>query len=131
VVNVTKGLNAGPYEVMFFMALKEGPAYGYELARRFNKMTRGHLKISYGTIYPFLRRMQKRRLIRSKGVGSSGRIYYELTELGIVRQKAVFDEIMKVRKPWEEKLLGILAMHAAIFGEDRLDVLFEGSRWRA
>jgi len=128
---VTKGLNAGPYEVMFFMALKEGPAYGYELARRFNKMTRGHLKISYGTIYPFLRRMQKRRLIRSKGVGSSGRIYYELTELGIVRQKAVFDEIMKVRKPWEEKLLGILAMHAAIFGEDRLDVLFEGSRWRA
>lgn len=128
---MTKGLNAGPYEVMFFMALKEGPAYGYELARRFNKMTRGHLKISYGTIYPFLRRMQKRRLIRSKGVGSSGRIYYELTELGIVRQKAVFDEIMKVRKPWEEKLLGILAMHAAIFGEDRLDVLFEGSRWRA
>ena len=38
---MAKGFQTGPYEVMFFLALKEGPAYGYELAMRFKKMTQG------------------------------------------------------------------------------------------
>ena len=29
---MAKGFQTGPYEVMFFLALKDGPAYGYELA---------------------------------------------------------------------------------------------------
>ena len=33
-----KELQARPHEVMFFMAMKDGPAYGYELANRFAKI---------------------------------------------------------------------------------------------
>jgi DNA-binding PadR family transcriptional regulator len=105
-----------PYEVMFYMAMKDGPAYGYELAARFRKMTGGHIKVSYGTIYPFLRKMERRGVIRSRKDEKSGRIYYELTRRGVEAEKGVPKRLKECQKDMEEKLLGILSMHAQIFG---------------
>jgi len=105
-----------PYEVMFYMAMKDGPAYGYELAARFRKMTGGHIKVSYGTIYPFLRKMEGRGVIRSRKDEKSGRIYYELTRRGVEAEKGVPKRLKECQKDMEEKLLGILSMHAQIFG---------------
>jgi DNA-binding PadR family transcriptional regulator len=105
-----------PYEVMFYMAMKDGPAYGYELAARFRKMTGGHIKVSYGTIYPFLRKMEQRGVIRSRKDEKSGRIYYELTRRGVEAEKGVLKRLKECQKDMEEKLLGILSMHAQIFG---------------
>ena len=76
-----------PYEVMFYMTMREGPAYGYQLAARFRKMTGGHIKVSYGTIYPFLRRMERRGIIRARKDEKTGRIYYELTQSPARKQK--------------------------------------------
>jgi hypothetical protein len=40
---MAKGFQAAPYEVVFFFAMKEGRAYGYELATRFSRMTGGQI----------------------------------------------------------------------------------------
>lgn len=122
---MAKGFQTGPYEVMFFLALKDGPAYGYELATRFKKMARGHIRVSFGTIYPFLRRMERRGITKSTREERSGRVYYALTPKGRTAQERVFKQIKKSQKEWEEKLLGILAMHAEVFGRRALHDLLE------
>jgi DNA-binding PadR family transcriptional regulator len=122
---MAKGFQTGPYEVMFFFALKDAPAYGYELATRFRKMTGGHIKVSFGTIYPFLRRMERRGIIKSTRDERSGRVYYALTAKGRTAQTRVLKRIKQSQKEWEEKLLGILAMHAEVFGRRALRDLLE------
>lgn len=105
-----------PYEVMFYMAMKDGPAYGYQLAERFRSMTGGHIRVSYGTIYPFLRKMERKGVILSRKDEKTGRIYYELTRRGVVAEKGVLRKLKDCQRDMEEKLLGILSMHAQIFG---------------
>jgi len=117
---MTKDAGPRPYEVMFYTAMKEGPAYGYQLAARFRKMTGGHIKVSYGTIYPFLRKMERRGIIRSKKDGKSGRIYYELTGRGIEAGEAMVKNMKGLQKDMEEKMLGILCMHSQMFGRKAL-----------
>ena len=107
------------------LALKDGPAYGYELAKRFKKMTRGHIRVSFGTIYPFLCRMERRGIIKSTRGERSARVYYALTPKGRRAQEKVFKQIKKSKKEWEEKLLGILAVHAEVFGRRALYDLLE------
>ena len=114
-----------PYEVMFYMAMRDGPAYGYQLAARFRKMTGGHIKVSYGTIYPFLRRMERRGVIRARKDEKTGRIYYELTRRGMEAEKRVSRRMKECRKDMEEKLLGILCMHSQMFGRKALRDLLE------
>jgi DNA-binding PadR family transcriptional regulator len=125
---MAKGFQTGPYEVMFFLALKDGPAYGYELATRFKKMTRGHIKVSFGTIYPFLRRMERNGIIKSTREKRSGRVYYSLTPKGRTAQERVLRQIKKSQKEWEEKLLGILAVNAEVFGRRALHHLLGRAR---
>ncbi|MCX6659278.1 MAG: PadR family transcriptional regulator [Candidatus Bathyarchaeota archaeon] len=120
-----KGFGVAPYEIMFFLVMRDGPAYGYELAARFNKMTRGHIRMSYGTIYPFLRRMERRGVIRSRKDESSGRVYYELTRQGKEAQEKLSKRIKESQKAWEEKLLGIWAIHEEVFGRKALTKLLK------
>jgi DNA-binding PadR family transcriptional regulator len=100
--------------------MKDGPMYGYQLAARLRSVTGGHIKVSYGTIYPFLRRMERRGMIRSKKDGKSGRIYYELTVRGMEAEEAMTRKMKTIEKDMEEKLLGILCMHSEMFGRKAL-----------
>lgn len=125
---MAKGFQVNEYEVMFFMALGDRSAYGYELAARFIKMSGGHMKISYGTIYPFLRRMERRGVIRSRKDEKTGRVYYELTQRGIAAKKDVMKRLKEYQKELEEKLLGILSMHAEIFGQRALSDILKRAR---
>src|SRR5208282_29293 len=125
---MAKGFKAGPYDVMFFLAMKDGPAYGYELAGRFRKMTGEHIKVSFGTVYPFLRRMERRGIIKSTRDEKSGRVYYALTPKGRTAQVKRLRRIKESQKEWEEKLLGILAMHAEVFGRRALHDLLRRGR---
>jgi DNA-binding PadR family transcriptional regulator len=116
---------------MFYMAMKEGPAYGYQLAARFRKMTGGYIKVSYGTIYPFLRRMERTGVLRSKKDEKSGRIYYELTHRGMEAEKRMLAKTKECQRDVEEKLLGILYMHAEMFGRKALrDLLTRANKIR-
>lgn len=125
---MAKGFQAGPYEAMFFLVMKEGSAYGYELAERFRKITGGHIKVSYGTIYPFLRRMERRGVIKSRRDKSSGRVYYEFTQRGRRVREQLSKTTKESQKEWEEKLLGILAMYAEVFGRKALSDLLKRAK---
>jgi PadR family transcriptional regulator PadR len=125
---VAKGFQIGPYETMFFLALNDEPAYGYELARRFRKMTGGYIKISFGTIYPFLRRMEQRGIIKSTRDEKSRRVYYALTQKGRAAQQMLLKRSNESQKEWEQKLLGILAMHKEVFGRKALHDLLERAK---
>jgi DNA-binding PadR family transcriptional regulator len=114
--------------MMFFIALEDGPAYGYELATRFKEMTKGHMKFSFGTIYPFLRRMERKGEVRSRRDEKTGRVYYELTKRGLKSKKSVMKRAKDYQKEVDEKLLGILAMHAKVFGQKSLSNLLKRAR---
>ena len=122
---MAKGFQSSPYEVMFFVALGDGPAYGYEVAAKFSKMAGGHMKVSYGTIYPFLRRMERKGIIRSRKDEKTGRVYYELTKRGLDAKQDVMKRMKDYQKESEEKLLGILSMHAIVFGQKSLTDLLK------
>jgi DNA-binding PadR family transcriptional regulator len=76
--------------------------------------------VSYGTIYPFLRKMERRGFIRSRRDRKSRRVYYELTERGVSARRRVLRRMKDSQKDMEERLLGILSMHASIFGQTAL-----------
>jgi DNA-binding PadR family transcriptional regulator len=120
-----KGSSVASYEIMFLLLMKAGPAYGYELANRFSRMTDDHIKVSYGTIYPFLRRMERRGILRSKKDETTGRVYYKLTGQGREAQRQLSRRIRESREEWEEKLLGFLVLHGQVFGRKALNNLLK------
>ena len=115
-------------DLLFFTAMREGPAYGYELNRRFRKMSGGHMRLSYGTVYPMLRRMERMGLIRSRKDGSSRRVYYELTKRGVRTQTSLAEKAKDRQGEMEERFLGMLSMYGSIFGPKALRTLLKRSR---
>ena len=111
------------YELIFLSAMKAGPVYGYELVSRFEKMSRGHLKLSYGTVYPYLRRMEKSGLISSTRDESSRRVYYKLTAKGKLALENLQSKLEESQEDFNEMLLGILAIYSELFGRKTLDKL--------
>lgn len=109
-----------PYQLLFLLMLRDGPVYGVKLAGRIEEASKGHFRVSYGTIYPFLRRIEKAGLIRSTKDGASRRVYYELTSNGKHAVTDLLDELDEHREDFEEKMLGLLAIYQEIFGRRSL-----------
>ena len=120
-----KGFSSKAYQPIFLWLMKDGPTYGYELTSRVEKMTKGHVRISYGTVYPILRRMENSELINSKKDEASGRVYYELTPKGKLAQEKFASDNEETKKYLKEKLLGFLAIYQELFGKEALDELLE------
>lgn len=119
-ITVLKGLAGKTYQLIFLWLMKDGPVYGYDLVARFEKMTGRHIKMSYGTMYPFLRRMEKKGVISSKKDESSGRVYYELTTKGKRALEDLSERLEESQEYFNEKLLGFLAIYIELFGKDDL-----------
>jgi DNA-binding PadR family transcriptional regulator len=109
--------------VVFLWLMKKGPIYGFDLASRYEGMTNGHMKVSYGIVYPFLRRMESRGLAVSAKDQSSGRVYYTLTRKGKLTLKQLLSRLQEDRQYFDETLLGFLAVYSELFGRKALDVL--------
>lgn len=120
-----KGFATKAYELLFLWLMKEGPLYGYELANRFEKMTGGHIKLSYGTVYPYLRRIESRGLISSAKDETSGRIYYELTPKGRLALEKLSGKLEEYQDYFNEKLLGFIAVYLELFGREALNKLLK------
>jgi DNA-binding PadR family transcriptional regulator len=112
-----------PYHFLFLFMLKDGPVYGVKLASRIEEASKGHLKVSYGTIYPFLRRMERAGMIRPTKDDTSRRIYYELTPGGRHVLRDILHELDKHQEDIEEKTLGLLAIYQEVFGRRGLNRL--------
>jgi DNA-binding PadR family transcriptional regulator len=106
--------------VVFLWLMREGSIYGYDLAARYEKLTKGHMKVSYGIVYPFLRRMEKRGLVASATDESTGRVNYTLTPNGKNVLKQLLGELEESRHYFDETLLGFFSIYSELFGQKAL-----------
>lgn len=116
--------------------LRDAPLHGYELRKRLTALLGPFRAISYGSLYPCLRRLVDRGWIAADeqpgepGVltGRRARIVYELTadgkeQLGRLRDESGPDS-------WEDDSFGV---HFALFGQTPAEVrlrILEGRRTR-
>jgi DNA-binding PadR family transcriptional regulator len=77
------------------------PGYGLQIIDRIREQTGGHVRLRLGSVYPALRDLEKRRLVRSWEVpgarGGRRRRYYELTQRGVAAataQREVIGELL-------------------------------------
>jgi PadR family transcriptional regulator PadR len=63
------------------------PAYGLQIVDRISRRSGGRIRLGLGSVYPALRDLQRRRILRSWVVpaarGGRPRRYYELTPKGV------------------------------------------------
>jgi DNA-binding PadR family transcriptional regulator len=113
--------------------LHEGPMHGYELRKRLNLMLGWGRVLSYGSLYPTLKKMLRANLITEVAATATPtsrrpRIVYEVTEAG----NAEFHRLMSEVGPtaWEDDNFDIrFAFFSSTDMEIRLRVL-EGRRMR-
>jgi PadR family transcriptional regulator PadR len=69
------------------LALLQGPGYGLDLIERVRGRTGGRIRLRQGGVYPALRDLERRKLVRSWTVkpprSGRPRRYYELTPKGV------------------------------------------------
>lgn len=112
--------------------LHEGPLHGYELRKRLNLMLGWGRVLSYGSLYPALKRLLRAHLIEETATegptSRRPRIVYRVTEAG----HAEFQRLMSEVGPtaWEDDNFDIrFAFFGRTEAETRLRVL-EGRRTR-
>lgn len=112
--------------------LHEGPLHGYELRKRLNLMLGWGRVLSYGSLYPALKRLLRSTYIIESAdtapVNRRPRIVYELTDAGY----AEFERLMSEVGPtaWEDDNFDVrFAFFGRTEAETRLRVL-EGRRTR-
>lgn len=112
--------------------LHEGPMHGYELRKRLNLMLGWGRLLSYGSLYPALKKMLRGNLIKEavpSGVPSRRqRIVYEVTDLGTAEFSRLMSEVGPAA--WEDDNFDIrFRFFSSTDMEIRLRVL-EGRRSR-
>ncbi|HEY1134963.1 MAG TPA: PadR family transcriptional regulator [Nocardioides sp.] len=113
--------------------LHEAPMHGYELRKRLNLMLGWGRLLSYGSLYPALKRMLRTGLITETTVATTPvtrrpRIVYEVTEEGKLEFKRLMSEVGPAA--WEDDTFDIrFAFFSRTDMEIRLRVL-EGRRTR-
>ena len=112
--------------------LHEGPMHGYELRKRLNLMLGWGRLLSYGSLYPALKKMLRAGLIEEAAAGATTsrrpKIAYQLTEEG----NAEFQRLMSEVGPraWDDDTFDI---RFAFFGRTDMEIrlrVLEGRRSR-
>lgn len=99
----------GTLNMMILQALRQGPASGYEIARYIEQRSDDLLQVEHGSLYPALRRLEARDLVKGDWrLSSTNRQarYYALTAAGRKqaaiehsRWKTVVRAITRVMRP--------------------------------
>ena len=75
----------GTLDLLILKALSLGPEHGYGVLLRIEQISRGHLPVQQGTLYPALYRLEDRGLLATEwGTSANGRRakFYTLTTAG-------------------------------------------------
>jgi transcriptional regulator len=103
----------GTLSLMVLKTLESsGRLHGYGIARSIEQISRGHLAVNYGTLYPALLKLEQEGFIRGKwGTSENNRRakYYEITRAGA-------GQVAEERRQWEQtsRILGwFLALEPA------------------
>ena len=96
----------GTLDLIVLKLLRAGPANGWDLTQSIQVVSKGALDVNYGSLYPALRRLEGRGLIKGRwGASENNRRarFYELTASG---QKQLETE----RRAWErfQNALGLI-----------------------
>ncbi len=114
--------------------LHESPMHGYELRKRLNLMLGWGRVLSYGTLYPSLKRMLKSSWIEERSMPAAGvvsrrpRIVYQLTEAGEQEFVRLMSEVGPAA--WDDDNFDI---RFAFFGRTDMEIrlrVLEGRRSR-
>jgi len=95
----------GTLDLLILKAVSLGPQHGYGVLLRIEQISRGHLPVQQGTLYPALYRLEGRGLLSTEwGTSRNNRRakFYSLTPAG---RKQLRDE----RSSWEQIVAGMPA----------------------
>ena len=111
--------------------LHEGPMHGYELRKRLNLMLGWGRVLSYGSLYPALKKMLRGGLIEVSGAAATSRrpkIAYQLTDAGLAEFQTLMSEVGPTA--WDDDTFDI---RFAFFGRTDMEIrlrVLEGRRSR-
>src|SRR5437764_14196153 len=96
----------GTLDLIVLKLLRGGPANGWDLTQSIQVVSKGALEVNYGSLYPALRRLEARGLIKGRwGTSENNRRarFYELTSAGL-------RELDTQRQAWERfsQALGLI-----------------------
>lgn len=84
---MSKELMKGSIDILLLSELRSGDKYGYEIVQAIKKKSSDTYQMSEGTLYPALKRLERKELLTSywgEDSGSGGRRkYYRITESGL------------------------------------------------
>jgi PadR family transcriptional regulator, regulatory protein PadR len=84
----------GTLDLIVLRLLRARPANGWDVTQAIQAVSQGALEVNYGSVYPALRRLEARGLVRAYWAPSENNRrarYYELTKAGL-RQLAAEQE---------------------------------------
>lgn len=85
-MNTTKPeLLQGTLELLILKIIALGPVHGYGISQRIQQISKEVLQVQQGSLYPALRRLEKRGLIKGQwGTSDNGRQarFYSLSQAG-------------------------------------------------
>jgi PadR family transcriptional regulator PadR len=75
----------GTLDLIVLRLLRGGPANGWDITQSIQAVSKGALEVNYGSVYPALRRLEARGLVKAHWSASENNRrarYYELTTAG-------------------------------------------------
>jgi PadR family transcriptional regulator PadR len=91
---VLTSLHTGP---ALLIELLRGPGFGLDLIERIQARSGGRIRLRQGVVYPLLRDLNRRKLVRRWNIVTPGsgrpRTYYDLTAKGLAEAQAHRDAI--------------------------------------
>jgi transcriptional regulator len=96
----------GTLDLIVLRLLRAGPANGWDLTQSIQVVSKGVLDVNYGSLYPALRRLESKGLVKGRwGTSENNRRarFYELTPNGLKQLEAE-------RREWErfQQALGLI-----------------------
>ena len=96
----------GTLDLIVLRLLRAGPANGWDLTQSIQVVSKGVLDVNYGSLYPALRRLEAKGLVKGRwGTSENNRRarFYELTPSGLKQLDAE-------RREWErfQQALGLI-----------------------
>jgi len=92
---IAKELFKGTIRTIVLRLLAENKRlYGYEIMQMIESKSEGKIKLTLGSLYPILHKLEKDSLINSESenIGKRVRKYYHLTQQGTVeKEKKIFE----------------------------------------
>jgi transcriptional regulator len=88
-------LPQGTLDLLILKALSLGPQHGWAISERLQQVSRSHLQIPQGSLYPALHRLERRGWIAAEWDTSDNNRrakFYELTRTGRTQLKAEAEE---------------------------------------